>query len=63
MEMAPSQSPMLLITRAMAGFDQKRGHPWAYNRRLPDEFVKLSLKSKTHAPWTHKAISTIFAQP
>ena len=61
--MAPSQSLVLLITRPMVGSGQKEGCPRAYSQRLPDEFVKLSFKSKTHATWTHERISNIFTQP
>ena len=62
-QMAPSQSPALLITQPMAGCDQKGGHPWAYSWRVLDESAELSLKSKTHATWTREGISIIFAQP
>jgi hypothetical protein len=62
-QMAPSQSPTLLITRPTAGSDQKGGCPRTYSRRLLDELAELSLRFKTNATWTHEGISTIFARP
>jgi hypothetical protein len=61
--MAPSQSPVLVITLPTAGSDQKGERPRAYSQQLPDEFTELPLKSKMEATWTHEGICAIFAQP
>ena len=59
--MAPSQSPVLLITRPMAGSGRKGGPSQAKSQQLPNESTELSLKSKTPMTQTRKWITIIFA--